>query len=309
MDLSTDYLGLKLPHPFMNGASPLTEDLDMVSRLEDAGTAAIVMHSLFEEEVLGYASEPDTYLEQVLRIKQRVAVPVIASLNGTNSEGWLQYARLVEQAGADALEVNFYHIATDPFEDAPAVERRLVDIVAVVKESITIPIAVKLSPFYSALPHLALQLERMGADGLVLFNRFYQPDFDPQALEAVIRIGLSDSSELPLRLRWIAILANQVNASLALSGGVHASMDAVKAVAAGAQAVQLVSALLRGGPAVLTVIRREFERWGDENGYETVDRLRGRMSLAGYRERDGERGYYKRILESWHVSTSLVGGH
>ncbi len=201
MELATEYLGLKLSHPFISGASPLTEDLDMVSRLEDAGVAAIVMHSLFEEDILGYASEPDAYLEQLLRIKQRVAVPVVASLNGTNAEGWLHYARLIEQAGANALELNFYHVATDSFEDAASVERRLVDIVAVRKESIAIPLAVKLSPFYSALPHLASQLDRIGTDALVLFNRFYQPDFNPKTLETTMRISLSDSSELSLRLR------------------------------------------------------------------------------------------------------------
>ena len=196
MDLRTTFLGLELPHPFMPGASPLVDDLDMVKRLEDAGASAIVMHSLFEEEILGYATQPDTYLEQLMRIKQRVRVPVIASLNGTNSEGWLQYGRLIEQAGADALELNFYHVATDAFEDGYSVERRLVDIVAVLKESIAIPLAVKLSPFYSALPHLASQLDRMGADGLVLFNRFYQPDFNPKSRETVMRINLSNSSEL-----------------------------------------------------------------------------------------------------------------
>ena len=310
MDLTTRYLGLTLPHPFMNGASPLTEDLDMVCRLEDAGTAAIVMHSLFEEQVLGYANEPDAYLEQLLRIRRRVGVPVIASLNGTNSEGWLHYARLIEQAGADALEINFYHVATDTFEDAASVERRLLDIVAVLKESIAIPLAVKLSPFYSALPHLASQLDRMGAEGLVLFNRFYQPDFNPKSLETVMRIPLSDSSELPLRLRWVAILANQVNASLALSGGVHESIDAVKGVTAGARVVQIVSAILRSGPAAFAAIRHEFERWGDANGYETIDDLRGRMSLAGgAQERNGEREHYRHILKSWHPTASAVAGH
>jgi dihydroorotate dehydrogenase (fumarate) len=309
MDLTTRYLGLTLPHPFMPGASPLTEDLDMVSRLEDAGAAAIVMHSLFEEEILGYTLKPDEYLEQLLRIKQRVHVPVIASLNGTNSEGWLQYARLLEQAGADALELNFYHVATDMFEDAASVERRLVDIVAVLKESITLPLAVKLSPFYSALPHLASQLDRMGADGLVLFNRFYQPDINPKSRETVMRIHLSDSSDLLLRLRWIAILWNQVNASLALTGGVHGPMDAVKAVMAGAGAVQLVSALMRDGPGCLTAIRREVARWGDANGYDSIDDLRGRMSLAGHQNGDVERSHYKRILQSWHVPGSPVGGH
>ena len=308
MDLTTRYLGLTLPHPFMPGASPLTEDLDMVARLEDAGAAAIVMHSLFEEEILGNTLKPDHYLEQLLRIKQRVHVPVIASLNGTNSEGWLHYARLLEQAGADALELNFYYVATDMFENAASVERRLVDIVAVLKESIALPLAVKLSPFYSALPHLASQLDRLGADGLVLFNRFYQPDINPKSRETVMRIHLSDSPELLLRLRWIAILRNQLNASLALSGGVHESMDAVKAVMVGADAVQLVSALLRRGPGCITAMCREFERWGDANAYESIDHLRGQMSLPGQQNGDSERVHYQRILQSWHVPGSPIAG-
>jgi dihydroorotate dehydrogenase (fumarate) len=307
MDLTTRYLGLTLPHPFIVGASPLTEDLGIVSRLEDAGAAAIVMHSLFEEEVVGHGIEPDEYLEQLLRIKRRVSVPVIASLNGTNPEGWLHYARLIQQAGADSLELNFYHVATDPFEDAAAVERRLVDIVAVLKESTTIPLAVKLSPFYSALPHLAAQVDRMGADGLVLFNRFYQPDIIPSSRQAVLRIDLSDSSELRLRLRWIAILWKQVRASLAVSGGVREAIDAVKAVMAGADAVQLVSALLHEGPGYLTAIRGEFEQWGDVHGYESIVQLRGQMGLAGHH--DAERTHYRRMLRSWHVPGTPVDGH
>jgi len=308
MDLSTEYLGLRLPHPFMPGASPLTEDLDMVCRLEDAGAAAIVMHSLFEEDVVGFAADPDAYLEQLARIKRRVRAPVIASMNGTHSEGWLHYARLIEQAGADAVELNFYHVATDPFEDAASVERRIVDIVAVLKESVALPLAVKLSPFYSALPHLAAQLDRIGAGALVLFNRFYQPDFDPASRETSTRIHLSDSSELLLRLRWTAILANQIGAPIALSGGVHQAIDAVKAVMAGAAVVQIVSKLLRAGPTALAVIRHEFERWCDANGYERIDRLRGRMSLFGYQERDGEREHYERVVQSWHSATSPSAG-
>ena len=192
MDLSTQYLGLTLAHPFMPGASPL-DDLDMVLRLEEAGAPAIVMHSLFEEEISRCAAATDRYLEQLLRIKRRVRIPVIASLNGTTAAGWLRYATLVQVGGADALELNFYHVATGLDEDAASVERRVVDIVAVLKESIRIPLAVKLSPFYSALPQLATQLDRLGADGLVLFNRFYQPDIDPE------RGALS--TELPYRTR------------------------------------------------------------------------------------------------------------
>jgi dihydroorotate dehydrogenase (fumarate) len=194
------------------------------------------------------------------------------------------------------------------FEDAASVERRLVDIVAVLKESIALPLAVKLSPFYSALPHLASQLDRMGADGLVLFNRFYQPDINPKSRETVMRIHLSDSPELLLRLRWIAILRNQLNASLAVSGGVHEPMDAIKAVMVGADGVQLVSALLRRGPGCLTAMRREFERWGEANAYESIDHLRGQMSLAGQQNGDVERAHYQRILQSWQVPGSPVAG-
>ena len=206
MDLTTTYSGLRLPHPLVCGASPLSADLDMILRLEDAGAAAVVMHSLFEEQILkdamrrphlgrdsrtrvpghaslplnAYAMAPGEYLEHLLRVKARVGIPIIASLNGTTPDGWLQYARALERAGADALELNFYHVATDPSESGTSIEQRLIDIVAVVKESVTIPVAIKLSPFYSSVPNLAMRLERIGADGLVLFNRFYQADIDPE---------------------------------------------------------------------------------------------------------------------------------
>ncbi len=331
MDLTTRYLGLTLAHPFMPGASPLAIELDSALRLEDAGAPAIVMHSLFEEQIvadrhglsrlqqLSHASAeaasyfpavgefplgPEPYLEQIGRLKQRVRVPVIASLNGTTPEGWLEYARLVESAGADALELNVYHVATDSAEDGFAVERRAIDIVAVLKESIGIPLAVKLSPFYSSLPNVAAQLDRLGAAGLVLFNRFYQPDIDPERLETVPRLQLSDSSELLPRLRWTAILAGRVRASLAISGGVHEPIDAVKAVMAGAHAVQIVSALLRHGPAQLTAITRGFERWAEEHEYESVEQMRGSMSLARCPDPDEfERGNYMRILQSWRQSS------
>src|SRR5262245_45694524 len=200
MDLRTRYLGLDLAHPFMAGASPLTTSIDMVLRLEDAGTSAIVMHSLFEEDVIHYGRAADAYLEQLLRIKRRTRLPVIPSLNGTTADGWLRFAMLVERGGADAIELNVYHVATDPHEDGAAVERRVLDIVAVLKESIAIPLAVKLSPFYSALPHLAAQLDRLGVNGLVLFNRFYQADIDPVRREPVPELHYSDSSELLMRL-------------------------------------------------------------------------------------------------------------
>ena len=327
MDLTTRYLGLTLPHPLVCGASPLSADLDMVLRLEDAGAAAIVMHSLFEEQILtdakrrphvlsesrisngltaftpplsAYALSPGQYLEHLLRVKQRVRIPIIASLNGTTSEGWLQYARALERAGADALELNVYFIATDPEEDAQAVEQRVLDVVAVVKESVTIPVAVKLSPFYSSLPHVAASLDRIGADGLVLFNRFYQADIDPETRGTAVRLQLSDSSDLLLRLHAVAILSGRCRLSLAVSGGVHGPIDAVKAVMAGAHAVQIVSALLRHGPSRLTHIREGFEAWLDEHRCESVEQLRGVASLAGRGDPARfERGTYVSVLQSW----------
>jgi dihydroorotate dehydrogenase (fumarate) len=305
MDLSTRYLGLDLAHPFMPGASPLSSDLDMVARLEEAGAAAIVMPSLFEEEVVKYDLTPDRYLDQIRRIKRRIGVPLIASLNGTTPAGWLRYATLIERAGADALELNFYFVASDLNQPAAAVERQVLDIVAVLKESLMIPLAVKLSPFYSSLPNLAAQLDRIGVNGLVLFNRFYQPDIDPATLEPELTLALSDRSELPLRLRWIAILHQRVRASLAITGGVHEPIDAVKAVLAGADAVQIVSALIANGPERLGQIRRGFEDWADGHGYRSIAEMRGRVSLATCANPAAfERGNYVRLLQAQHGGAS-----
>jgi dihydroorotate dehydrogenase (fumarate) len=281
--------------------------MDSVRQLEDAGASAIVMRSLFEEQILqerfgssGFVFGPDRYLDQLRHIKARVSVPVIASINGTSTEGWLKFARLIQRAEADALELNFYHLATDPAEDAASVEARLLDIVAVLKESITIPLAVKLSPFYSSLPNLAARLDSIGAQGIVLFNRFYQADINPDELDTMAQLHLSTSDELLLRLRWLAILSASYRGSLAITGGVHEPIDAVKAIMAGADAVQMVSALLQNGTRHLAVVREGFERWGDEHGYETIDDLRGAMSLAhSAQPRASERRNYLRILQSW----------
>ena len=307
MKLTTRYLGLELAHPFMPGASPLADTLDSVRRLEDAGASAIVMRSLFEEQILherygssGFAFGPDRYLEQLRRIKAAVSVPVIASINGTTTEGWLRYARLLQRAEANALELNFYHLATDPAEDSASVEGRLLDIVAVLKESIAIPLAVKLSPFYSSLPNLAARLDTIGAQGIVLFNRFYQADIDPDELDTVSQLHLSSSDELILRLRWLAILSSSFRGSLAVTGGVHHPMDAVKAVMAGADAVQMVSALLEHGPQHLRLVRDGFERWCDSRGYASIDQVRDRMSLMHESHpHAAERRNYLRILQSW----------
>ena len=330
IDLSTRYLGLELPHPFMPGASPMVDDMDMVRRLEDAGAAAIVMHSLFEEQIemeqgrtrydidshLNAYSEassffprpaefklgPQAYLEQIRRIKVAVKVPVIASLNGITATGWLDYAKLIEQAGADALELNVYYVATDPGEDGTAVERRTIDIVRAVKQAIRIPIAVKLSPFFSSLSHFAAELEAAGADALVLFNRFYQPDIDVEALEVRNELHLSDSSELLLRLRWLAILSAGRKLDLAVSGGVHTASDAVKAVMTGARAVQLVSALLKNGPQHLAKLRAGLARFVEERGYASLSEMHGCMNLARCPDPAAfERGNYMRILQSWRA--------
>lgn len=307
MKLTTRYLGLELAHPFMPGASPLADTIDSVLRLEDAGASAIVMRSLFEEQILqerygasGFTLGPDGYLAQLRRIKARVSIPVIASINGTTTEGWLKYARLLQRAEADAIELNFYHLATDPAEDAASVEGRLLDIVAVLKESVVVPLAVKLSPFYSALPNLAARLERLGVQGLVLFNRFYQADINPDELDTISQVHLSTSDELVLRLRWLAILSATFRGSLAITGGVHHPLDAVKAVMAGADAVQMVSALLQHGPQHLTLVRDGFERWCDAREYESIDQVRDRMSLMHESHpHAAERRNYLRILQSW----------
>lgn len=328
MDLSTTYLGFRLPHPLMPGASPLIDDLDMVRRLEDSGAAAIVMHSLFEEQIVhdeiaqhlhlaatadssaealsyfpGEASftlGPEEYLEQIARLKAAVRVPVIASLNGTTPHSWMEFARLIEQAGADALEINFYFLATDPLENGEDVEGRTLAVVAAVREAVRIPVAVKLSPFFSAFAHLARTLSAQGADGLVLFNRFFQPDIDVENLEVVPSLRLSDSSELLLRLRWLAILSGRVRSSLAVTGGVHSPLDALKAVMAGAHAVQMVSALLTRGPEYLRVVREELALWLEEHGYDSLEQAQGSMSLRRCPDPGAlERANYMKILQSW----------
>jgi dihydroorotate dehydrogenase (fumarate) len=327
MNLATTYLGFELPHPLVPGASPLADDLDTVRRLEDAGAPMLVMHSLFEEqltregvnvtrsietpkesyaEALSYFPEPDDftlgpddYLEQVRRVKAAVAVPVVGSLNGTTRGGWLRYARLIEQAGADALELNLYELAIDPDEAGAEVERRGLEVVREVKGSVRIPVAVKLSPFYSSIANFARKLDEVGADALVLFNRFYQPDLDVEQQE-LLRVNLSSPAELLLRLRWIGVLSGRVRASLAATGGVHTAVDVVKAVMAGAHATQMVSALLRHGPEYLRQVRRDLGRWLEEHEFESLRQMQGSMSLLRCPDPGAyQRANYIRLLQSW----------
>lgn len=327
MDLSTTYLGLRLSHPFVPGASPLVDDLDTVRRLEDAGAAAIIMHSLFEEQIAreqmatarhldaavesaealtylpdtdAFALGPEEYLEHIHKLKAVVSIPVIASLNGATEGGWLGYARLIENAGADALELNVYSLATDFTESGEMIERRTLHMLESVKRSIGIPVAVKLSPFYTSLSHFAHRLDERGVDGIILFNRFYQPDIDVETLEVAPTLRLSDSSELLLRLRWLAILSGRIKASLAVTGGIHSALDAIKAVMAGADAVQVVSTLLRHGPDHLTNLRRDLALWLEDHEYESLEQMKGSMNLLRCPNPGAhERANYMSILQSW----------
>ena len=307
MDLSTTYLGLSLRNPFMPGASPMGNDVGAVRQLEDFGAGAIVLRSLFEEQVVhadtGFlvgapdrlalaegvsflprpdpeALLPEEYLRQVARVKAAVSVPVIASLNGTTRGGWIRYAALIEQAGADALELNVYHALGERGRSGAEIEDETVALVRDVKASVGIPVAVKLSPFWSNLADLAARLDAVKVDGIILFNRFYQPDIDPEALQVRRVLSLSSTSELPLRLRWTALLSTQVRASLAVTGGVHHGKDAVKCLLAGAHAVQVVSALLLRGPGHLGAMIAETTRWMEENEWSSVSAMRGYMNLA-----------------------------
>jgi dihydroorotate dehydrogenase (fumarate) len=328
MDLGTRYLGMDLPHPLVPGASPLADDLDGVKRLEDAGAAAIVFRSLFEEQIAleqmaevahldaysessaeagsyfpdadAFALGSDQYLELVRRTKDSLGIPVIASLNGTTPGGWIDYARQMAQAGADALELNLYSIATNPETSSAQIERQMIDTVLEVKRAVTIPVAVKLSPFFTGLAHFAREVDSAGADGLILFNRFYQPDIDPEALTAARTLHLSDSSELLLRLHWVAILSGHVQASLAVSGGVHTAVDVVKATMAGAHVTQLVSALLQRGPGHLRAVLHDLTAWLEQHEWHSLAEMRGNMNLFRVPDPEAyERANYMLMLQSW----------
>lgn len=329
-DTRTSYLGLTLAHPFIAGASPFGYHLDTIKRLEDAGCAAVVLHSLFEEQITyehsgsiahldalepecraalsvfptpdEYPQGPDEYAEHVQRVKRAVHIPVIASMNGRTPESWLRFARTIEQAGADALELNVYEVPADLSASATAIEDRLIAGVKDVARLLRIPLAVKLPPFFTAFASLARQLDAAGARGLVLFNRFYQPDIDIRSMTVVPRAQLSTSAELLLRLRWLAILHGRIKASLAVSGGVATPEDGIKAVLAGADVVQMVSALLRHGPSHVAAMRQALERWMAWQHFESLGPVKGLMSLDAAADNSSlERAQYIRALHSWTV--------
>ncbi len=336
-DLRTRYLGLDLRSPIVASAAPHNGDPAMARRLEDAGVGAIVLPSLFEEEIveeeleLGRSLEQGTeqfaeslayfpaipqfsgvaerYLASLERVKAAVGVPVIASLNARSGGGWVRHAQRIEAAGADALELNLYHLAADPRLAAAEVEAIDLDLVAAVRETVTIPLAVKLSPYYSALANFTSAVTVAGADGLVLFNRFYQPDLDLETLAVVPSLELSHPWEMRLPVRWIAILRPRLGAtvSLALTTGVHRGADAVKALMVGADAVMMTSALLRHGPEHVAVVERELRGWMTEHEYESVGQLRGSASQATVEDPGAfERANYRRTLQSWATPSRLT---
>lgn len=328
MDLSTTYMGMTLKHPVVPSASPLSQDLDSIRRLEDAGASAIVMYSLFEEQItaetlalnhyLTYGTDsfaealtyfpekenynygPEEYIELLQKAKQAVDIPIIGSLNGVSSGGWIEYARHIEDAGADGLELNVYYIPTDPFMDSAEVEQMYLDVVHDVKKSVTIPVAVKLGPYFTSYANMAMRLKQAGADALVMFNRFYQPDMDLEALEVVPNLVLSSSHEMRLPVRWVAVLYGRVPVDMAITSGVHSHEDALKGMMAGAKIVQLASELLRYGAPRIQEIVNGMQNWMEEHEYESVEQMRGSMSQQNVAEPAAfERANYMKVLQSY----------
>jgi len=328
VDLKTTYLGLKLKNPLVASPSPLSEKVENVKRLEEAGVSAVVLYSLFEEQIIHesmeldhflnqgtesfaealsylpdtgkYSLAPEKYLEHLHKVKQAVKIPVIGSLNGVSTGGWINYARKIEEAGADALELNIYFLPNDLDLSSPELEAAYITLVRDVRAQIKIPLAVKLSPYFTAIPNLAKRLVIAGANGLVLFNRFYQPDFDLEQLAVVPNLVLSNSSELRLPLRWIAMLYGRVQVDFALTSGVHTAQDALKAVMAGASVAMTTSALLKNGVGKASEILKDMETWMVEHEYESIQQMKGSMSQKAVAEPAAfERANYMKVLGSF----------
>ncbi len=327
-DLSTTYLGLNLKNPLVASASPLSRKIDKARKLEEAGISAIVMYSLFEEQIIHesleldyfltrgtesyaeaisylpdggmYSVGPEKYLNQVAGLKKALKIPVIGSLNGVSKGGWTRYAKQIQEAGADALELNLYFIPTDPDLTAQELENAQVELVAEVKSAITIPLAVKLSPFVTSLPNFARKIVEAGANGLVLFNRFYQPDFDLEELEIIHNLDLSTSSDLRLPLRWISILHGKINTDFALTSGVHTAKDVIKSMMTGAKVAMMASTLLHNGEQVIPSLLKDMEEWMKEREYTSIKQMQGSMSQKSVKEPAAfERANYMKVLGSW----------
>jgi dihydroorotate dehydrogenase (fumarate) len=328
VDLSTTYLGLSLKNPLVASASPLSEKVETVKELEAAGISAIVMYSLFEEQIIHesleldhflfygteisaefdtfypqsgkYTLKADSYVDHLKKIKDAVKIPVIGSLNGVSSGGWIKYAKKIEDAGADALELNLYFLPTNPAQTATQIEDNYITLVHDIRSNIKIPLAVKLSPFFTSIPNMARRLAEAGANGLVLFNRFYQPDFDLEELKVVPNLILSTSNELRLPMRWIAILYGQIKADLALTTGIHTAEDVVKTTMAGASVAMLASVLLAEGISRIPVILADLEKWMTSHEYESIQQMKGSLSQKSVSEPAAfERANYMKVLNSF----------
>ncbi|MGQ9610780.1 MAG: dihydroorotate dehydrogenase-like protein [bacterium] len=328
MDLSTNYMGLSLDSPLVASSSPLCEKIDNIRKMEDAGASAVVLHSLFEEQInregleldrfltqgtetywesisffpdLGnYKIGPDDYLEHIRKAKNAVKIPIIASLNGVSTGGWISYAKLMEEAGADALELNIYYIPTEINITSQQVEHMYIDLARDIKNSVNIPVAVKLSPYFSSMSYMAGELDKIGIDALVMFNRFYQPDLDIENLNVIPNLSLSTSQELRLRIRWVAILFGRIKADMAITGGVHTAEDALKAMMAGAKVAMMTSALLKNGIEHLSKVKSDMKKWMEEHEYESINQMQGSMSQKSVAEPAAyERANYMKILGSY----------
>jgi dihydroorotate dehydrogenase (fumarate) len=330
IDLSTQYLGLALRNPLVVSASPLSKEISNLRHMEDAGAAAIVLHSLFEEQINIESNEldkflwdssdvsaesttifpnleqynigPDGYLEHIRRAKQAVSIPVIASLNGVSRGGWVSFARDMQQAGADAIELNVYFVPSEPSSGSEEIEKLYLDLVAEVRNTVNIPVAVKVGPYFSAFANMAQRLDAAGAGAIVLFNRFYQPDFDLDALEVRPSLTLSNSSELLLRLHWAAILYGHIHADIAITGGVHSAEDIVKSMMAGAKVTQMTSALLQNGIGYLRPMRNQLEAWMERHEYASIQQMQGSMSQKNVpNPKAYQRANYMKVLSSYAV--------
>ncbi len=330
IDLSTNYLGLKLRNPLVVSASPLCREISNLRQMEDSGAGAIVLHSLFEEQIniesneldrflwdgsevgaesttifpnlSNYNIGPDGYLEHIRQAKQAVSIPVIASLNGVSRGGWVSFARDMQQAGADAIELNIYFVPADPAPGPEEIEKLYLDLVAEIRRTVTIPVAVKVGPYFSAFANLAQRLDAAGADGIVLFNRFYQPDFDLDALEVKPTLTLSRSGALLLRLHWAAMLYGSIQADIAITGGVHTVEDVLKSMMAGARVTQLASALLLHGIGYLRPLRNQLESWMEKHEYESIQQMQGSMSQKNVpNPKAFQRANYMKPLSSYAV--------
>jgi dihydroorotate dehydrogenase (fumarate) len=334
-DLTTQYLGLDLKNPLVPSASPFSKSLDGAKQLEDAGAPALVMYSMFEEKIENearhldrfihqqstgfgeadnfhpmhgeFSSYEDEYLDQLRLLKEELEIPVIASLNGTTPGGWVEYGKLLQDTGADALELNVYHVAASSEESARDVEQRYIDILTSLRDHVSIPITMKLSPQFSALVDFVNQLEEAGANGVAIFNRFYQPDIDLDTLEVEPKLELSSSIESLLRIRWTAILYGQVSCSIAVTGGLHTAEDVLKALLAGADVAHLCSVLLKNGSAHISTLLEEMQRWMEEREYESVQQLKGSISRKHAIDPTAfERANYINVLDSYSHPSGVL---